>query len=371
MIRVIGNPFTNQGMGEHSRSVLRSLLEFYDSKEIRLFNVSGSIQNHYYKNEFEIFIDNDLNKKMVNIFCLNGDEANELLKKKQFINLIKNQKTIIYPAWELNVYPTQFVKVLNKFDQLWAPSKFCYNVYKVIHPNVIHLTLASEPKIENYFSHLYFDIDPSAYNFFFSFDTMSYHSRKNPYAVISFFKKIVAENLFNKKFNLLIKINNHEKDNNIIKNLKKEIDVNFLNIKFITENYTENEYFNLLNLVDCVISLHRSEGFGRLISEAMSLGKLAICTNYSGNLDFSNFMNSISVKYDLIDVNPNEYPYYKNCKWANPDVEDAVYKFKKIFNNQKLLNFVKNKAKSKIQAHHNYNCIGYSYFKAINKILAE
>src|SRR5213075_3478239 len=53
---------------------------------------------------------------------------------------------------------------------------------------------------------------------------------------------------------------------------------------------TENN--TLTALADCYVSLHRSEGFGLTIAEAMALGKPVIATGYSGNIEFTNEDNS-------------------------------------------------------------------------------
>ena len=50
-------------------------------------------------------------------------------------------------------------------------------------------------------------------------------------------------------------------------------------------------------LCDCYVSLHRSEGLGLTMAEAMALGKPVIATGYSGNLHFMTPENSYLVDF--------------------------------------------------------------------------
>ena len=60
------------------------------------------------------------------------------------------------------------------------------------------------------------------------------------------------------------------------------------------------EVTSLIKACDCFVSLHRSEGFGLGPAEAMSLGKPAIITNWSGNVDYMTADNSIAIDYKLV-----------------------------------------------------------------------
>ena len=67
----------------------------------------------------------------------------------------------------------------------------------------------------------------------------------------------------------------------------------------LTDHYTRLETNDLMACADCYVSLHRAEGFGLGLAEAMYLGKPAIATNYSGNVDFMTPENSYLVEYRL------------------------------------------------------------------------
>ena len=71
---------------------------------------------------------------------------------------------------------------------------------------------------------------------------------------------------------------------------------------------------------DCYVSLHRSEGFGLTMAEAMSHGKPVIATGYGGNLDFMTQENSYLVPYELVAVGQDARPYPSTAMWAEPDL---------------------------------------------------
>jgi glycosyltransferase involved in cell wall biosynthesis len=80
----------------------------------------------------------------------------------------------------------------------------------------------------------------------------------------------------------------------------------------------------LIAACDAVISLHRSEGFGLILAEAMYLGKPVIATGWSGNMDFMTSSNSCVVPYELVTLE-RDHGYYKaGQRWAEPDVDAAA-----------------------------------------------
>ena len=87
---------------------------------------------------------------------------------------------------------------------------------------------------------------------------------------------------------------------------------------------------SLINLVDVYISLHRSEGFGLIPAEAMSLGKPVVMTKWSGNLDLMTADNSCGVDYQLIPLREDFGPYLPGQIWADPDLDQAAFYMQKL-----------------------------------------
>jgi hypothetical protein len=90
----------------------------------------------------------------------------------------------------------------------------------------------------------------------------------------------------------------------------------------------------LFEACDCYVSLHRSEGFGLTIAEAMAREKPAIATRYSGNLEFMTDANSFLCGYELRHVGPGCYPYPEEARWAEPSIEEAAKLLRFVYENQ-------------------------------------
>src|SRR5262249_14828130 len=73
----------------------------------------------------------------------------------------------------------------------------------------------------------------------------------------------------------------------------------------------------------CYVSLHRSEGLGLTMAEAMAVGKPVIATGYSGNLTFMDDANSYLVRYGMTETPAGCEPYPPGFEWADPDVDHA------------------------------------------------
>ncbi|MBO9534579.1 MAG: glycosyltransferase family 4 protein [Solirubrobacteraceae bacterium] len=81
---------------------------------------------------------------------------------------------------------------------------------------------------------------------------------------------------------------------------------------------------DLLAAADVVVSLHRAEGFGYAPAEAMALGRTALATGYSGNLDYMNAENSVLVPAEVVPIGPEGAPYPAESRWAEPDLAAAA-----------------------------------------------
>jgi len=319
-IALIGHPFSPIGMGEHIRCTHRALRRVsLNSKILDIYKLDKT--NRDFLDEFSSFIDKE--PKAVNIFHINGDEVSQAMAHLTHARKWSGYN-IIYPAWELGKYPQEWADQLDRFDEIWAPSKFIQeSLSAVCKKQVIHMPLATEIALSSFLSRRYFGIPESDYVFLFLFDARSYVSRKNPYAVIDAFKKLV-ELRPHAKTTLVLKMHGTDLAPRILDKLHNDIRGVEHRTIIIDREMSDNEVKNLIRCCDSFISLHRSEGYGRGIAEAMALGKPVIATAYSGNMDFMTPETSLLVSYELIPLIKGDYPYYKNQVWADPDVGEAV-----------------------------------------------
>ncbi len=76
---------------------------------------------------------------------------------------------------------------------------------------------------------------------------------------------------------------------------------------------------------DLYAALHRSEGFGLPLAEAMLAGIPVMATGWSGNVDFMDERNSLLVDYRLVPVRDPQGKYPEGADhWAEPDIDHAA-----------------------------------------------
>jgi glycosyltransferase involved in cell wall biosynthesis len=97
---------------------------------------------------------------------------------------------------------------------------------------------------------------------------------------------------------------------------------------------SREETYALMETCDCYVSLHRSEGLGLTIAEAMLMGKPVIATGYSGNLDFMTRENSLLVDYQRVSIRQQLSHYPSGSQWADPSVEDAAHWMRWVYRNR-------------------------------------
>lgn len=206
---------------------------------------------------------------------------------------------------------------------------------------------------------------------FICYFNFSYHSsyyRKNPEAVIEAFSKAFPDDSFNAVLVLKTIGSSDPAKQDRISALHKRIDQKNIKDKtiIINDNLTDNENFSLINACDVYISLHRGEGIGLGMLEAMSLGKAVVATNYGGNTDFIKKGVSFPVGYRLIKPETRDissYAFVTKCAEANTD-EAAAY-LRKLYEDRNLCIQTGNNAKDFVKTY----CSIEQYKKVLKEIL--
>jgi hypothetical protein len=194
----------------------------------------------------------------------------------------------------------------------------------VIVPSVVEITLdCSYTKAD-------FGYSDREFVFLFAFDFFSILERKNPIAVVDAFTQAFPPNLL-PDVRLVLKCINGDRNLEDFDRLKNAITDS--RIKIMDEYLSKDRKNGLLSICDCYISLHRSEGFGLAIAEAMYLEKPVIATGWSGNMDFMTVNNSFPVDYDLTELTEDYGPYKQGQVWAEPNVDHAASIMRFVFEN--------------------------------------
>jgi 2-polyprenyl-3-methyl-5-hydroxy-6-metoxy-1,4-benzoquinol methylase len=155
--------------------------------------------------------------------------------------------------------------------------------------------------------------------FLFVFDFASYFERKNPLATIQAFCRAFS---YDDDVRLVIKCVNEQLDSEAFDSMQTLAGQHQVSVQ--TGYWTAEEMRDLMMACDAYISLHRSEGLGLPIADAMALGKPVIATAWSGNTDFMTVSNSFPVPYELVTLKHDAGPYRAGATWAEPSVDEAV-----------------------------------------------
>lgn len=363
-ISLIGHPFAPIGCGESLRCSYRA----FRSVAVRpaLVDVFGIHRpDEAARREFEPALTDKFGD--INIFHLNADEVDAALAHMGPRGF-ENGYNILYPYWELGVFPEAWRPQLQRFDEIWAPSEFIADALRAsVDRPVHHLPTACEVEMGSLLSRRYFGIPESAYAFLFFFDFRSYATRKNPRAVIAAFRKLL-ESRPTSNACLVIKVTGSEADPVALARLREDVRPFRHQILLIDATVTDNEMKNLVRCCDCFVSLHRSEGFGRGLAEAMYLGKPVIATGYSGNLDFMDAGSALLVDYTLVPVLDGEYPHHSGQVWADADVDQASAHMRRLLDDPRSGRELGQRASRMIRSRVGYRTVGMSYRRRLEQI---
>lgn len=319
-ITLVGHPFSPSGRGEDVRSAYRALQEV--GIAARLLDLHGQVSpDRQARHEFGDALATQ--PSGLNLYFINGDEVEGALARLG--GLPAHARNILYPAWELPTYPEKWHPWLALFDEIWAPSRFIARSLANFHARPVHLrSLPCQVRLTRLYDRRHFGIPDGAYCFLFFFDFKSFVCRKNPFAAIDAFCNVLQARP-TADTRLIIKAHgaSEDADSEQVKQIRQLANIQ-PRVMLIEGTMSDEETKNLVRLADCFVSLHRAEGFGRGMAEAMSLAKPVIATAYSGNMDFMNPENAFCVDYALTAVREGEYPEWEGQSWADPDVDQAA-----------------------------------------------
>lgn len=295
-----------------------------------------------------------------NIFHINADE---MVKAFEHLgeDCIADRYNIGYWAWELSHFPEAWSAALRLVDEVWAPSRFIEQA--IAHSTsspVMRMPLAVEFPEPKGLTREYFGLPEEKFLFLFFFDFTSYIQRKNPGGALRAFLQAFPDP-GDQRVALVIKMKGMEICPGEFQTFLQQIDQEDPRIILLETVLTDRETKALVQLCDCFLSLHRSEGFGRGLAEAMYLGKPVIATGYSGNMDFTNDQNACLVDYQLIPVLDHEYPFGTGQKWADPDLDHATWFIRRVVNEPQYAHTIGRLAEDFIRTHHSAQAVGAKY----------
>ena len=264
-----------------------------------------------------------------NIICVNADQL-PIFREDVGPALFSDRHTIGVWFWEVSEFPAAFHGAFGYVDEIWVATRFVRDAIaaKTSKPvAIVPLPLEVPPvrKISRAELGL-----PDDFFFLFSFDFLSVLERKNPLGLVEAFTRAFADG---EGPVLVLKSINGEHDLQSLERLRLAV-ASRMDIQVIDGYFGPEEKNALMAECDCYVSLHRSEGFGLTMAEAMAYGKPVIATGYSGNTDFMDESNSHLVPHSLVPIPRGCDPYPTGAMWAEPDLDAAASAMRDVYEDQ-------------------------------------
>jgi glycosyltransferase involved in cell wall biosynthesis len=282
----------------------------------------------------------------LNVFHANADEA-EVIGRRLGSEFFRGRYNIGYWAWELEEFPDRWLPSFRLFDEIWTPSTFCQTAIARKSPVPV-LRMPHAIRVDNTcnIARSEFSIPAEPFVFLVIFDLLSVSERKNPIGSIDAFRRAFADS---GNCHLVLKISHAEQRPEQMASIRSA--AAGLPVTIIDRTIDRGHVNSLIKACDCLLSLHRSEGFGLSIAEAMYLGRPVIVTNYSGNTDFARPGNAFLVDYDLVEVPSGCDPYDEGAVWAEPKLAHAVEQMRVVMANPEVRNERAGRASDFIRKH--------------------
>lgn len=231
--------------------------------------------------------------------------------------------TVGYWAWELERIPPAWRAAFRYVDEVWTPSRFVADAVRADAPARVAVRV---------FPHLVARLPvapPDRARFgppaegalvLLSFDARSGFERKNPLGAVEAFRRAKAKARVPASF--VVKVVGAEAAPAQMAALRAAAEA-CGDVRVMTERLSGEAMAALIASADIVLSLHRSEGFGLLLAQAMAAGKPVVATDWSGALDFMTADSAALIGRRLVEVKDPQ-SLYAGGRWAEPDLEEAA-----------------------------------------------
>lgn len=266
----------------------------------------------------------------VNVWYVNPDYLEGFLPAVRAAQL-RGERNIGFIAWETTEIPEEWRR-FQGWEEIWVYSAFIQQVVKGCVEEHVRVEVVGTPLPQGVpASHMRarLGLSPDRFLFLMVFDLASHMERKNPEGLVEAYRQAFGDHP--KETQLVIKTINGErygKDQRKLERMIQSVGGTLLNGVM-----AQTELRGLIAECDAYVSLHRAEGFGMTLAEAMQFARPMIATNYSGTTDFMTAENSYPIPYRLVRLDHDVGPYQAGQTWAEPDVKAAAEAMRQVVEN--------------------------------------
>lgn len=351
---LLGFARAEMGLGQALRGLATGLTEA--GVAVRLHDLGLQAARHRQGDRsLEHLIDQDAEAR-AQIYCVTAERLPGAISRFGLTRAARGYR-IAYAFWELPALPGAWARHFDEVDELWAPSRFVATSLAAACARPVHLIgTAVVPSAPAPLRRGDFGIPDDAFAFLFFFDPASYASRKNPEAVL-------------RAFHLAFPPGDPARVVLVIKSLPtadadrttaalRAAAASDPRVVLIERALDPGGQAALQAMTDAFVSLHRSEGFGLGLAEAMLLGKPVVATAYGGCMDFLGPETACLVDYRLVPLAPGDYPQGEGQVWADPDLRQAAAHLRRLATDSDLASRLGARGQAEIRSNHSPAAVG-------------
>jgi len=257
------------------------------------------------------------------LLAVNADQTSAVAES--LADIVARSYRIGMWYWEVESFPASRDAAFRHIDEVWVATDFVREAIaarsrvpvRTVTPPLPQRSAVDPPEVPERLN-----IPTGRPWFFFAFDYLSTVERKNPLGLIEAFDRAFPVDdaqgpvLVIKTLNAGRRVGDAER--------VRLASAHRSDIILIDEYLEPDELTALMARCTAYVSLHRAEGLGLTIAEAMAWGRPVVVSAYSGNMQFTNSGNAFLVDCAMTTIPADAEPYPAGTLWGDPDLGQAA-----------------------------------------------